>query len=238
MADNLWEVRRQKKMKVRDLAAKSGVPASEIHQYEAGEKPISQAHLRQLARALIVNTWDIKIVSHPKPGAQRRPEKPRGPQKPRPPKERKKAPRPPAPVRPSQIKHMLHLSERFPDVDRASLEAQAGKPLEELTVKEASKLLGELQERIRQEQPPRPQHPFDRHRAYLPEGVDEFELNYLTAAQEADDTLFVTFFDGEQVEGQIVGFGPYAITLREPDGKEITVNKLAVAYYRKKGADQ
>ena len=67
MPENLWEIRRRKKMKVRDLAARSGVPASAIHHYEAGEEPISQAHLRQLARALIVDTWDIKPVSDPKP---------------------------------------------------------------------------------------------------------------------------------------------------------------------------
>ena len=74
MAENLWEIRRRKKMKVRDLAAKSGVPASLIHQYEAGEKPISQSHLRQFARALIVETWEIKLVSDPSPVRRRGPE--------------------------------------------------------------------------------------------------------------------------------------------------------------------
>jgi transcriptional regulator with XRE-family HTH domain len=234
MPENLWEVRRRKKMKVRDLAAKSGVPAALIHQYEAGEKPISQAHMRQFARALIVDTWDIKPVSDPKPRSQRAPDQARPPRQPRPP-QKPKPPRPPAPARPSQIEHLLHLAERFPDVDRASLEAEAGKPLEELTKGEASGLLKQLQDRIRQERPPRPQRPFDRHRAYLPEGVDEFELKYLTEAQEAGVVLHVTLFDGSQVEGQIVGFSPYAITLHQPDGGEVTVNKLAVAYYRKRG---
>jgi transcriptional regulator with XRE-family HTH domain len=237
MPENLWEIRRRKKMKVRDLAAKSGVPASTVHQYEAGENPISQAHLRQLARALIVDTWDIKPVSDPKPRTQRPPAKTKPPREPRPPKEPKPA-RPPAPVRPSQIEHMLHLAERFPDVGRGTLEAQAGKALEELTVKEASQLLKQLQDRIREEHPPRVKQPFDRHRAYLPEGVDEYELKYLTTAQEAGDTLYVTLFDGNQFEGQILGFGPYSITLRQSDGEETTVNKLAIACYRKKGAAQ
>ena len=237
MPDNLWEIRRRKKMKVRDLAAKSGVPASTIHQYEAGENPISQAHMRQLARALIVDTWDIKPVSDPKPRAQRAPAKTKPPREPRPPKEAKPA-RPPVPARPTQIEHLLHLAERFPDVDRATLEAQAGKTLEELTTKEASEMLSQLQERLRQEQPPRVKQPFDRHRAYLPEGVDEFELKYLATAQQAGDILHVTLFDHKQLEGQILGFSPYSITLRQSDGEETTVNKLAIAYYRKKGADQ
>jgi sRNA-binding regulator protein Hfq/transcriptional regulator with XRE-family HTH domain len=234
MPENLWEIRRRKKLKVRDLAAKSGVPVPLVHQYEAGEKPIPQAHLRQFARALIVDTWDIKPVSDPKPrdqspgpaGEGRPPREPRPPKAPRP-------PRPPLPVRPSQIEHMLRLALRFPDVSRASLEAQAGKLLEALTQKEASQLLGQLQQRIRVEQPPRPEAPFDRHRAHLPEGVDGFEMQYLTAVQEAGQTLSIILFDGSRVEGQIAGFSPYTITLRQPDGAEITVNKLAIAYYRK-----
>ncbi len=226
MAENLWEIRRRKKMKVRDLAARSGVPVPLVHQYEAGEKPIPQAHLRQFARALIVDTWDIKPVSDPKPRDQ-----PPGPA-PRPPKT-PKPPRPPRPARPSQIEHMLRLAVRFPDLSRASLEAQAGKLLEALTQKEASQLLGQLQQRIRVEQPPNPATPFDRRRAHLPEGVDGFEMQYLTAAQTAGQTLSITLFDGSRIEGQIAGFSPYTITLRQPGGAEITVNKLAIAYYRK-----
>jgi transcriptional regulator with XRE-family HTH domain len=234
MPENLWQIRRRKKLKVRDLAAKSGVPASAIHQYEAGEKPVSQAHLRQLARALIVDTWDIKPVSDPKPREEPAPAKARPSRETRPPKQPRPA-RPPAPVRPTQIEHLLHLAERFPDVDRGTLEAQVGKTLEELTTKEASELLGQIQERIRLEQPPRVKQPFDRHRAYLPEGVDEFELKYLTAVQEVGDTLYVTLFDGKQLEGRIAGFSPYTITLNQPDGEETTINKLAIAYYRRKG---
>ena len=234
MAENLWEIRRRKKMKVRDLAVKSGVPAPLVHQYEAGEKPIPQAHLRQFARALIVDTWDIKPVSDPKPrdqapgpgGAGRPPREPRPPKAPR-------SPRPPLPVRPTQIEHLLRLATRFPDMSRASLEAQAGKLLEALTQKEASQLLGHLQQRIRVEQPSPPAAPFDRRRAHLPEGVDGFEMQYLTAAQEAGQILSVTLFDGSRIEGQIAGFSPYTITLRQPDGAEISVNKLAIAYYRK-----
>jgi sRNA-binding regulator protein Hfq len=110
--------------------------------------------------------------------------------------------------------------------------------LEELMTKEASGLLNQLQNRLREEQPPRVKQPFDRHRAYLPEGVDEFELKYLTVVKEAGDTLHLTLFNGNQLEGTIAGFSPYSITLCQPDGEETTVNKLAIAYYSKKGTDQ
>jgi len=232
MAENLWEIRRRKRMKVRDLAAKSGVPAAVIHQYEAGEKPVSEAHLRQLARALIVETWDIKSLSDPKPREERTAPKAKPSGEPRPPKPPGPR-RPPAPVRPSQITHLLGLAARFADVDRTSLEAKVGKPLEELTAKEAGQLLKELQERIVLEHPPGTGQPFDRHRAYLPEGVDQFEFQYLTAAQKAEHTLCMTLFDGQLIEGEIVGFSPYHITLRQPGGEEITLSKLAIAYYRR-----
>src|SRR5512135_2594224 len=101
MAENLWEIRRKKKMKVRDLAARSGVPVPLVHQYEAGEKPIPQAHLRQFARALIVDTWDIKPVSDPEPRDQ--PPSPAGETRPPRPPKTPRPPRPPVPARPSQI---------------------------------------------------------------------------------------------------------------------------------------
>jgi hypothetical protein len=34
------------------------------------------------------------------------------------------------------------------------------------------------------------------------------------------------------VRGRVVGFGPYAITVGQADGTEITLNKLAIAYYQ------
>ena len=160
MPENLWDIRRRKKMKVRDLAAKAGVPVSLIHQYEAGDRSISHAHMRQLARALIVEPWDINPLSDPKPHTQGQPSTRRAPARAKPSREPRslkqpKTIRPPAPARQSQIEHFLHLAERFPDVDRASVEAQVAKPLEELTAKEAGEILHQLQVRIQQEQPPR-----------------------------------------------------------------------------------
>ncbi|MCC7355137.1 MAG: hypothetical protein IT330_15440, partial [Anaerolineae bacterium] len=148
------------------------------------------------------------------------------------PSEPPKPPPPPQPARGSQVAHLEALAKRL-GIDVSQLLAQAGKPLAELTRPEASKLLGELQRRIREENPPRPKSEVERHRPYLPESVDAFEFNYLTAAQQAGARLTFALFDGRTVSGQLVGFSPYAITIREDGGDEVTLQKLAIAFYRK-----
>ena len=47
--------------------------------------------------------------------------------------------------------------------------------------------------------------------------------------------LHFILFDGQTFEGTVVGFSPYQITIRETGGDEITLNKLAIAYYLKAG---
>ena len=75
-----------------------------------------------------------------------------------------------------------------------------------------------------------------RKRAYLPESVDAFELNYLTARQEDEALLHWSLFDGRKLRGRIVGFGPYNVTIRDEEtGEEVTLQKLAIAYYRRVG---
>lgn len=135
-------------------------------------------------------------------------------------------PRPPAPARPSQIAHLDTLIQRL-DKDRAALEAELGKPLEQLDRLAASDLLGKLQAELRSAPTP------ERHRAYLPEAVDQYEFRYLTAVKDEGADLHFALFDGSQVDGQIAGFGPYNITVRQADGSELTLNKLAIASYRK-----
>ena len=119
------------------------------------------------------------------------------------------------------------------EMDLHTLETEAGKPLHELTRTEASELLGKLQQRIREEKPTRVKTQANRHRPYLPESVDAFELKYLTTAQENAETLTFTLFNGNTISGQIIGFSPYAITIREAGGEEVTIQKLAVAFYHK-----
>jgi hypothetical protein len=113
---------------------------------------------------------------------------------------------------------------------QADVEAELGKPLAELDRPSASKLLTTLQGELREGRTA------ERHRAYLPEAVDQFEQRYLLAVQEAGAILRFTLFDGSIVTGQLIGFGPYSVTLRQDDDSEITLNKLAVVSYSQPAA--
>lgn len=250
-------------MTVSQLAAKSGVPARLINEYEAGQRAIRSMDLPKIAQALYVDEADIKLLSDPIPPSAVEPpprptpapgpapsQPPRAapparpaaaaptpkpaprPEQPPKPAEPPKAPPPPQPARSTQIAHLEALAKRL-GLDQAQLEAMAGKPVTQLLRSEASKLLGELQRRIREEKPPRAKDEVERHRPYLPESVDEFELNYLTQAKESQARFTFTLFDGRTISGTIIGFSPYAITVREDGGDEVTLQKLAIAFYRK-----
>jgi transcriptional regulator with XRE-family HTH domain len=140
----------------------------------------------------------------------------------RPPKPRS-VPRPPAPARPSQIAHLDNLLSRL-NRSRDELEIQVGKSVAELDRAAITELLKTLQVEIQATA-------VERRRAYLPESVDRFEAKYLTEAQEAGSQLRFTLFDGSVVAGQVIGFGPYSITIRLADGVELTLNKLALVSY-------
>lgn len=251
MSENLWALREQKRLSVATLASRAGLPIGAIMEYESGTRSIDPRHLSRLARALYVEEAEIRLRSDPRPGGsqvqkQELPQEPastsamassspaansRAPDQPvarqriaRPPRPVSEA-RPPAPARASQIAHLEDLAQRL-GKDRATLEAELGRPLEQLNRLEASTLLVKLQTEIRTAPTP------DRHRAYLPEAVDQYELQYLTAAKDVGSLLYFTLFDGSNVEGQVAGFGPYNITVRLADGSELTLNKLAVATYR------
>lgn len=150
-----------------------------------------------------------------------RPPRERGPRPPR-----VQTPRPPAPARPSQITHLQEVLTRLGRA-QAQVEAELGKPLAEIDRPTASKLLTQFQTELREGRSA------ERHRAYLPEAVDQYEMRYLTEVQEAGTPLHFTLFDNTTLTGAVVGFGPYNITVREADGREVTVNKLAVVSYVK-----
>ncbi|MFQ6101520.1 MAG: helix-turn-helix domain-containing protein [Anaerolineae bacterium] len=229
MSEDLRTIRKQKMMSVNQLASKSGISIATLIQYEKGEQEIPPRDLARLAKALYVDEWDINPRSTPPPG-EGRPAKPPRPAK-EPPEEKRLRPKSP-PARDSQIAHLLTLAARF-DVDRAALETEIGKPLEELTQREARFWNGRYMRRIAEERPPK--KTIDRKRAYLPEGVDGFEMAYLQEQQKANALLHFTLFDGQTFEGAVVGFSPYQIIICEPGGDEVTLNKLAIAYYRKAG---
>jgi transcriptional regulator with XRE-family HTH domain len=241
MAENLWALRDQKKVSVATLANRAGLPIGLIMEYESGHRRIDPRHLGRLARALYVDEAEIKLQSDPRPGAGRLERQPRPEQEssrvpglparagsaPGGNKARERAsrpePRPPAPARPSQIAHLqtvLRQLNRMP----AQLEAELGKPLAELDRAEMSRLLQTLQNSARE-------LTAERHRAYLPESVDAFEARYLGGVQESGAVLRFTLFDGGTDEGQVIGFGPYTITIRTLDGAERTLNKLALVSY-------
>lgn len=246
MAENLWSLREQKKLSVAVLASRAGLPIGLIMLYESGQRSIDPRHLSRLARALYVEDSAIRLRSDPRPGSGspepqprregRPPTAPAAPDGPRQPRERSPRPprpaadaRPPAPARPSQLAHLADLLVRL-ERSQADLEAELGKPLAELDRLEASQALTRLQTDLREGLFA------DRRRAYLPEAVDQYEQRYLSAAQEAGDTLRFTLFDGSSETGQIVGFGAYAITVRRAGGDEITLNKLALVSYQKLAA--
>lgn len=240
MPEDLGKIRKRKGMSMNQLASRSGISIATLVEYERGAQRIPPSDLNRLAKALYVEEWDISPHSSPPPPPrQERPTKPPRPPQPekkppqeadgRHPKEKKPQPKSP-PARDTQIAHLLTLAARF-GVDRAALETEIGKSLDELTQKEARTWNGRYMRRVAEEQPAK--QAIDRKRAYLPEGVDGFELAYLQAQQEASAPLHFALFDGQTFEGTVVGFSPYQITIRDSSGDEITLNKLAIAYYRK-----
>lgn len=253
MAENLWEIRKRKNMNIKQLAGKVGIPFDTLVAYERGEL-IPSAHRARLARALFVQVSDIKAQSDPKPPerkaterpsehkpAERKPDERPVERKPdeRPAKQKPAAP-PKAkmatmkPARSSQIAHLLQLAAKL-DEDETAVTNKIGKPLHELTLPEASKWLHEYTTAIMQDNVTRTEkRPLGtrRKRAYLPESVDEFELNYLTAQQQAGNVLSFHLLNGEVFHGRVIGFSPYAITIQqEADGVQMMVQKLALAYY-------
>lgn len=245
MSENLWALREQKKLSIATLATRTDLPIGLIMEYESGQRSVDPRHIARLARALYIEESDLKLHSDPRPGVAplervaphealrapvARPPAPtvvreRLPRPPRPPAEA----RPPAPARPSQIIHLENLLRRMGRT-RADLEAEQGKPLAEMNRTQLAELLKALQAQAGSAEV------VERHRAYLPEAVEEYESRYLSAAQAEGATLRFSLFDGLVVAGQIVGFGVYAITVRQGDGSELTLNKLALVSYRKEPA--
>jgi hypothetical protein len=145
-------------------------------------------------------------------------------------------PQPPGPARPTQIAHLLGLVGKL-GLDQAGVEAEIGKPLDQLNFLEARRWLGDYQRRLREQRAlAGPEADTSataetRHRAHLPESVDSFEASYLTQHQQAGTRLRFKLFNGETFEGRVIGYGPYNITIRQDDGAEVNLQKLAIAYY-------
>ncbi len=306
MALDLWQIRRQKRLTIDELARRAEIHPGLIKAYELGERSISTSDMERLADALEIDPSEIKELSDPPPrgpsrqappssyesgqGQQQRydnfggydrgagyaprysnyssrpsygSDQPRqggysndpnrqsgyaprqggdyqqrsGPRPPsrgrtdRPPKKSGGPKRRPqvAAARPSQIEHLKTLLVRL-EMSGDELLRLAGKPLSMLNRKEAAELLTTCQTMLSERKPEKPKG--KRQRPYLPESVDEHELLYLTKVQLEKRPLNVTLFNGETMQGTLVGFSPYALTVADDDGQETTVQKLAIAYYQ------
>jgi transcriptional regulator with XRE-family HTH domain len=246
VADNLWAIREQKRISVAGLANRAGLPIGLIMEYESGQRSIDPRHLSRLAKALYVEDADIRLQSDPKPGAPplekqapssesryepsgsvQAPVAPRPPAPP--PRQRDRGPRgrpenrPPSLPRPSQIAHFGDVLVRLGRTQQ-EVEEALGKPIASLDRAGMSALLRSLQDEVRKTS-------VERHRAYLPEGVDSYEGRYLTNLVTTGRPVRFTLFDGSSVEGRVIGYGPYSITVEQPDGTETTLNKLALVSY-------
>jgi hypothetical protein len=135
------------------------------------------------------------------------------------------ASRPPVPPRPSQLAQLNDLLSRAGRTE-AELEAKLQRPIAALDRIALSAVLKELQTELREGLS------VERRRGYLPETVDSFEFNYLERARATGAVLEFSLFDGTNVAGSLIGFSPYSMTVRQSDGADITLNKLAIAWYR------
>ena len=255
MAKTLAQWRKEKRMKAGQLASKSGIPIQDIVAYEKGET-IKLDHLSRLAKALYVDEIDIMLQPPPKQQAAPKPAPPPSMKSeqsvpaaeaervaPAAPDSRKKSRRKKAGAsdsklaRESQVVHLLTLANKQGE-DETAVVAKIGKPLTELTEREAGRWLTQYTESLKlykaarraEQEANRP--PNTRRRRYhLPEGVDEFEFNYLQARQEGGEMVSFTLFDGQELQGKIIGFSPYQIAIEQADGTETMLHKLAIAYY-------
>ena len=257
MPENLWKLRARKGYSVTQLASKSGVPQQLLYEYEQG-KPLKPADQARLARALYVQPQDIALVSTP-PAAPsdtshrfttqtgnstsapdnfvRR--SPSGPMRSGPAKSRgrSEAERN-GPARESQLQHLQAMARSRGHSLEQWLDTLS-KPLETLTMSEASKwnlYYRDLPKVPKIKAEPGHAGGVSQRRASLPEGLDKFEYDYLTHAQQAQSVLTLTLFNEERMTGQLIGFGLYTFTLRLTDGQEATLQKLAIAYYTRQTA--
>lgn len=235
MAEDLWKLRQKRGLSVQQLAVRSGVPLLSIQEYEQG-KAVRAADLPRLAKALFVDEFEIRVQSEPfrpqssqtksssKPAAKAEPSTRPG---------QKSPSKTVLFARPGQIQHLLQLADVLHE-NETMLVATIGKPLQQLTVPEIQDHLRDYANKIKQikvsEAENRPPHT-RRKRAHLPEGVDEFELNYLQSHYQAQHEMSFTLLNGQSFTGRIIGFTPYFITISESNGREVTMQKLALAYY-------
>jgi|GEM_PF-6607563 len=140
------------------------------------------------------------------------------------------APRPPRPSRPApppaaatvgQLDQIRNLARRM-GLEEAELVERIGSPLDALDFATARAAITKLRTAMEESGTWRPR---------VGEGPDQ-EGEYLAKLRQSAMPVEVLLFGGERVRGLIDDFTPYVIQIRQSDGSEVTVRKLAVVYYR------
>lgn len=264
--NSLRPVREKKGMTVAQLAGKTSISIRTLQAYEAGDRSIAADDLRKLSRVLYVSTAELLApwTPPPEPGVSeplprpaaaepaappptppssrpaeagmdfvRRPAPMARPGAPRPPRPRpahapreRSAPRPPGPITAGQIEQIRNFARRM-GLDEAAVVDRVGAPLESLNHLTARAAITSLHREMEETGTWKP---------HVKEGPDQ-EAEYLERLRTRRIPIEVRLINGEQFEGLIEGCTSYVIQLRDSaTGAEVYVRKLAVAYYRTRGA--
>jgi transcriptional regulator with XRE-family HTH domain/sRNA-binding regulator protein Hfq len=164
----------------------------------------------------------------PPRGEMRRPF-PDGAPSPRPPMPRPprpaRAPRAPGPATAGQREQIRNLARRM-GLDDVAVEERVGAPLATLDHLGARGAIAKLRQEMEDSGTWQPR---------VGEGVDQ-EGEYLGKLRDRHVGVVVQLINGERVEGVITDYTPYVIRVQdEASGSDVTVRKLAIAYYQTKG---
>ncbi len=260
--NSLRPIREKKGLTVAQLAGKTSISIRTLQAYEAGERSIPPDDLRKLSRVLYVSPADIlqpsapppppaprpvepaparpssstaTVVTHPPAGPRPDAEAPRSPSgrpgfgrpvvhAPRPPRE-PRPPKPPGPATPGQLEQIRNLARRM-GLDDAALSERLGGALESLDHAMARAAIARLRTEMEESGTWQPR---------VAEGPDQ-EGEYLAKLRAQQIPIEVHLINGQRFQGTVEDYTPYVIKLRESDGGgEVSVRKLAIAYYRTQG---
>ena len=178
--------------------------------------------------ALIANDGPVRRTPPPRPrlmapAADAPPPAPR-PRVVRPPREAP-VPRPPGPSSIGQQEQIRHLARRQ-GLEESQVVERLGKPIAELDHTAARDAIARLRREMEESGNWQPR---------VGEGQDQ-EAEYLGKLREQTMAIDVRLIDGSSLGGTIVDFTPYLIRLLRDDGTEVSVRKLAIAYYQTRRA--
>jgi len=113
------------------------------------------------------------------------------------------------------------------EMEQPQLEERIGKPISELTRTEAKDWIKRFRDML-EEAAPSGKVSFGQ----WPGAHEDREAIYLGQQRDAGTTLSFKLFNGELFTGKLMDFTPYTITIKNDDGEEVVLRKLAIVYYR------